>query len=75
MFDLEGTIHLKSRKTMACVPPPLSIPALDPVRHGNAPQPSTSSFEVLLDALEASDMPLKHDHIPSREKTNDGPQT
>lgn len=37
MFDLEGTIHLKSTETMVCMPPPLSIPLLDPVRHGNAP--------------------------------------
>lgn len=30
---------------------------------------------MLLDALEATDTPLKHDHIPAREKTNDGRQT
>lgn len=35
----------------------LSIALLDPVRHGNAPQPGSLSFEVLLDALEATDTP------------------
>ncbi len=30
---------------------------------------------MLLDALEATDTPLKHDHIPAWEKTNDGRQT
>lgn len=75
MFDLERTIHLKSRKTMACLPPPLSIPLLDPVRHGNPPQPGSICFEVLLDALEATDMPLKHDHTPAWEKINDGRRT
>ena len=72
MFDLKGTIPLKSRETMALLPPPLSIPLLDPVRHGNAPQPGRICFEVLLDALQATDMPLKHHHIPAREKTDDG---
>lgn len=60
---------------MACLPPPLSIPPLDPVQHGNALQPGSVRFEVLLDALEATDMPLKHDHIPAQEKTNDGRPT
>ncbi|KAG7229835.1 hypothetical protein INR49_012484 [Caranx melampygus] len=56
---------------MACLPPPRSIPLLDPVRHGNAPQPGKPCFEVLLDALEATDMSLKHGHIPAWEKTAD----
>lgn len=59
---------------MACLPPPLSIPLLDPVRHGNAPQPGSICFEVILDALEATDT-QQHDHIPAWEKTNDGRET
>lgn len=74
MFDLDTTIHLKTRKTMICLPPPLSIPLLDPVWHGNAPQSAKVCFEVLLDALEAIDMPPKHDHILAWEKTDDGCQ-
>lgn len=74
MFDLETTIHLKSRKTMVCPPPPLSIPPRDPVWHGNAPQSGKICFEVLLDAVEAIDMPPKHDYILAWEKTDDGCQ-
>lgn len=59
------------RQWPACRPPLLSIPSPDPVRRGNAPQP-TSTFEVLLDALEATDVPLTHDR---REKTEDGCRT
>lgn len=55
---------------MACLPsPPLSVPLLDLVRHGNAPQPRSLCFEVLLDALEATDTLQKHHHIPAWDKT------
>lgn len=60
---------------MARLPPPLSAPLLDPVRHGKSPHPGWICFEVLLDALEATDTPLKHEHIPAWEKTNEGRQS
>lgn len=31
MFDLTGTIHLKCKKTMVCLPPPLSVCLFDPL--------------------------------------------
>lgn len=59
------------RQWPACLPPPRSIPLYDRVQHGNAPPSGRICFEVLLDALEATDTPLKLDHIPAWEKIDD----
>lgn len=51
-------------------PPVHSFPR--PCATWECPSTSQSSFEVLLDALEATDGPLEHDQ---REKTEDGCRT
>lgn len=68
MFDLEGTIPLKSRKTIgeACLHPGFAPPVDPSVRHGNGPQPQAwPPLKRYRMPWKPSELPQKHECSPS----------